>query len=81
MFDHLQLTVPGDLSNEEIKEVIYFVKKYMQQKFRVTIQENPKQTPAVQRTKQITIRHFYNYLSLVKIRKGVRDLEFNFDLS
>ncbi|MAT44571.1 MAG: hypothetical protein CL609_19735 [Anaerolineaceae bacterium] len=81
MFDHLQLTVPGDLSNEEIKEVIYFVKKYMQQKFGVTIQENPKQTPAVQRTKQITIHHFYNYLSLVKIRKGVRDLEFNFDLS
>ncbi len=63
-------------------ETIIFLKDYINQKYKLTIHPiHPKTPISKNKTKKITLRHFYNFLSNVKIRDGIRDVEFDFDLS
>jgi hypothetical protein len=81
LFDSLRLAIPNNFSKGEIEEIIAFLKTYISHKYGLNIQFTPsKPIGGEQKTKKITLRHFYNYDSLVKIRKGIRDIEFNVEL-
>ncbi len=81
-FENLRLAIPNNFSKLEVNETINFLKDYINQKYGLVIHPTHSKTPiTTNKTKKITLRHFYNYLSVVKIRNGIRDDELDFDLS
>lgn len=81
-YAYLRLTLPSDFSRLEIKQIFSFLKKYFRQKYGRAIKPVHKIPSAAKAdTKKIDLRHFFNYLSVVEIREGIQDADFDYDLS